>query len=122
MTKNKYVIIESSGPISALGGLLGPIISPTYLDIKTVINIVNSGKVVYEVNPMNINDKIRLTFQNVLKDNFIKSTNKKQNVPKSQNVSLKTRHIECGSVHTNIIQETPNRTLVSDLFISNKHS
>ncbi len=128
--KTKYVTIESPGPINALGGILGPIYTPCELDIKIVIKIVNSGKVVYEVNPKNTKEKVRLNISNVLKYNF-KSTEEK--IVKSNKTFIKETNVELdkvipepSTVQTTIVQESNNNNrrddIGIDLFVSNKYS
>lgn len=76
MVKRKLATIESAGKISALGGLNGPFMTPKYYDIDILISLVNANKIVYEVNPYNRKEKIRLTRQNILADNFAQSVKK----------------------------------------------
>lgn len=71
MTENrKLVVITTNGPIMELGGIAGPVTSPCYVNIRTLINMVHSGVSVYEVNPLNYDDQIKLTIQNVNASNF----------------------------------------------------
>ena len=81
MINSKLVTIESSGKIGVLGGLIGPITTPCRLRIDVLISLINTGKVVYEVNPANVKEKIRLTRLNVRKENF--SNNAARNVGQS---------------------------------------
>lgn len=125
MARNKkYVTIESPGKISDLGGILGPIKTPSYLDIDIVIRLINSGKAVYEVNPANINEKIRLTRMNVLKSNFNYSPKSQtsHNTVKGSDVGVKQTTIEPSTVETTIVRETGEGMIGTDIFISNKYS
>lgn len=74
---NKLVTIESSGPIRAMGGISGPIKTPTSLSTAAIISLINDNMVVYEVNPKNYNEKIRLTRLNINSDNFKTVTKEK---------------------------------------------
>lgn len=71
MTENrKLVVITTNGPIMELGGIAGPVVSPCYVNVRTLINMVHSGVSVYEVNPLNYDEQIKLTIQNVNASNF----------------------------------------------------
>ena len=123
MARTKYVTIESPGKLPILGGIIGPITTPCYLEIDIIIGLINSGKMVYEVNPANVKDKIRLTRLNVLKHNFTYSSNHlKRNEVKSSDVGLSSTIVEPSSVKTTIIPETGEGMIGTDIFVSNKHS
>lgn len=66
----KYVTIESKGIISELGGISGPILHPTFIDLDIIVRMVNTRKKVYEVNPSNTSEKVLLTLSNVKANNF----------------------------------------------------
>lgn len=80
---NKLVTVESAGPIRLLGNINGPIKTPCSLSTDVIIDLINNNKIVYEVNPKNYNEKVRLTRLNINSDIFpsvVKSkiaTNKK---------------------------------------------
>ena len=67
---NKLVTIESAGPIKMMGDINGPIKTPCSVSTNVIIDLLNSGKVVYEVNPKNHVEKIRLTRLNLHSNNF----------------------------------------------------
>lgn len=67
---NKLVTIESAGPIKMMGDINGPIKTPCSVSTNVIIDLLNSGKVVYEVNPKNHAEKVRLTRLNVNSNNF----------------------------------------------------
>lgn len=125
MARNKkYVTIESPGKIGVLGGLVGPITTPSYLDIDIIISLINSGKAVYEVNPANVKEKIRLSRINVLKSNFNYSSNREtsSNSVKASDVGLKHIVTEPSTVSTTIVHETGEGMIGTDIFVSNKYS
>ena len=136
MSRTKFVTIESYGPLRVLGGIMGPITSPCYLDISVIISLINSGKIVYEVNPKNTKEKVRLTIDNVLKYNFdfkvIKeNTNSKTTTPKKSNMVVSKPQVKPNEVKKEIIKpekvkneivESKTEKLGIDLFISNKKS
>lgn len=72
MIQSKLVTIETAGKLPVLGGIRGPIHTPTRLSVDIIIQLLNTGKIVMEVNPANYNEKIRLTRLNLLSQNFTK--------------------------------------------------
>lgn len=48
---NKLVIVKSDGSLPIRGGINGPITSPTSLNVKEIVALLNKFKEVYEVNP-----------------------------------------------------------------------
>jgi hypothetical protein len=74
--KTKYIVVNSFGELPMLGGISGPITTPFEADIHAVIAMMNSGKKVYEVNKSNPTQRVLLTRENVLKDNFKTNRNK----------------------------------------------
>lgn len=137
MAKTKLVTVESSGIIPILGGLMGPISSPCRIEVDILISLINSGKIVYEVNPKNIKEKIRLTRMNVLNDNFInKPIVKKdtegfipydrfveshQTINNPSNIGLTIKIIH-NTKDTDNVSWDSDSTIGTDLFISNKKS
>jgi len=74
--KAKYIVVNSFGELPMLGGISGPITTPFEADIKAIIAMVNGGKKVYEVNKANPSQRVLLTRENILKDNFKINRNK----------------------------------------------
>lgn len=126
MVTSKLVTIESYGKISVLGGLMGPITTPCRLDTNTIIALINSGKIVYEVNPNNMAEKIRLNRLNINSVNFkkdvipsIKQTNVvKSNDNHNKNHAVETHDTNVDNKHNNNGEKLTN----ADAFVSNKKS
>ena len=57
---DKLVIVKSGGSLPIRGGINGPITSPTFLNVKEIVTLLNKFKEVYEVNPYT-GEQIRLT-------------------------------------------------------------
>lgn len=57
--------IESPRPIHCLGGIQGPLSTPTQLSFNDVLYMVKEGYVVYKHNPHDIKEKIRVTKSNI---------------------------------------------------------
>ena len=72
--KKKLVTINSVGPIPLLGNIVGPVLAPNYVSLRVITNLVQAGYMVDEINPLDYNDTVRLTIQNVNLDNFSNST------------------------------------------------
>lgn len=84
---NKLVIVKSDGSLPIRGGINGPITSPTSLNVKEIVALLNKFKEVYEVNPYT-GEQIRLTRINCTKENF-----KKAVVPKTVSISEKKEEL-----------------------------
>lgn len=128
MADSKLVTIESYGSIDVLGGLIGPITTPCNLDINTIVLLINSGKIVYEVNPKKTNEKIRLTRLNVRSNNFkpVQKAPVKQNTNHSDNKKKKYYYDKNESndeKKTNVEEtKTVEKLVIADAFVSNKKS
>ena len=128
MSTTKLVTIESAGKISILGGIQGPITNPCRLSTDSIIELINSGKIVYEVNPKNSKEKIRLTRLNVYKTNFastIKETvdKKKKVIEETIKTNSKPMVKPISEPNTTIIPETGEAMINhEELFQSNSHS
>lgn len=68
----RLFVVLSDGKIPELGNIRGPITRPCKMELSKVIHMVNRGLDVREVNPVNSNDQVRLTFKNVSVANFEK--------------------------------------------------
>lgn len=77
----RLFVVLADGKIPELGGIRGPITKPTAIDISIVIDMVNRGLPVEEVNPANYADRVRMTFGNIHSQNFIKATKKVEAAP-----------------------------------------
>jgi len=125
-TKTKYVTIESPGKLPVLGGILGPVKTPCYLDIDIVVKLINMGKIVYEVNPANVKDRVRLNRSNVLKTNYVypvrrATSAKKENTIKVTDVGLSKAVTPPSDVKTTISSETGESIITADIFKNNKY-
>ena len=78
--KEKLVVIKSIGTIAELGGISGPIINPCRVDINTIVRMITAHRAVYEVNPKNKEEMVKLTLQNVMEANFPESKSSKAEV------------------------------------------
>ena len=128
MARTKLVTIESYGNLHVLGGIKGPVMSPCNIDLPIIISLLNDGKIVYEVNPNNSKEKVRLTSENVLKyNNFeTKKTIKPIIIPKKEKVKIsditKTKEPATPIATKSSIINDKSSSIGIDLFISNKYS
>lgn len=72
----RLFVVLADGKIPELGGIRGPITKPTAMDVSTVIEMVNRGLPVEEVNPSNHADRVKMTFGNIHSNNFVKPVKK----------------------------------------------
>jgi hypothetical protein len=66
----KLCIIKTNGPIPELGYITGPVLTPCKIRMSDLRRLVGNGKAVYELNPKNPEEIVKLTVQNIERDNF----------------------------------------------------
>lgn len=67
----KIIIVNSYGKLPIHGGINGPITTPVAMDVRSIVNMLNRGITeIYEINPYNVNEKIKITRQNCGTVNF----------------------------------------------------
>lgn len=104
----KLCKIMNSGPIPELGGIRGPITKPTELPMDLIRVLLNEGYTVYEVNRMNKNEKVKLTYANVNKVNFFKK------VKKTKPVTVKSYRFPEGRRNTAVVEQPSEATKVKE--------
>ena len=70
MKERKLVVVKDSGPIPKLNFVCGPILVPTKIDLKVIIKMIGNGRSVFECNPYNTDDQVKLELTNVKNNNF----------------------------------------------------
>lgn len=94
--KRKTVVVNESGRLPEIN-ITGPITKPTRIALPNIAKMVKSGKDVEEcdpADPFNIEKRVKLTVENVGKDNFTVSVNtnsqkKKEDANKSNENPVK---------------------------------
>lgn len=76
--KEKLCVVPTDGRIAELGGIIGPVSRPTKISYSAIVSMLNRGVPVYEVNPKNVNERVRLNFRNVNSVNFFPKVKKSQ--------------------------------------------
>lgn len=66
----KLYTIETNGPIRGLDGITGPLTTPTMLETDDVIKMLRQKYVIYQHNPVDLKEKVRVTLTNVQSINF----------------------------------------------------
>lgn len=61
--KNLYTVLDAR-PIGCLGGITGPIQHPTAIAVDDVVSLVRDGFTVYQHNPHNPHERVRVTRNN----------------------------------------------------------
>lgn len=103
---SKLCVILSDGPIPELGNARGPISRPTRIPRSAVISIMNRGLNIQEVNPRNINERVRLTFSNVNSNNFLPK-------PKKAPVVASVQKLPEGRRNTVVVQPSEATTVMN---------
>lgn len=71
----KLIVVESPGAITELGGISGPVLNPCYVPITLINRMINKHRAVYEVNPNDYTERVRLSLKNLRTKNFKGSSN-----------------------------------------------
>lgn len=61
----KLYTIASERPIACLGGIQGPLTTPTPIGYEDIITMITKGYVIYQHNPVKLTEKVRVTRANV---------------------------------------------------------
>lgn len=61
----RYFTIASALPIKALGNINGPLTTPVQIPFADVLDMLRKNYVIYEHNPVNKAEKVRVTIDNV---------------------------------------------------------
>ena len=61
----KKYTVETAGPIPCLDNIVGPLTTPTVMDHGSVLKMLNKGYVIYQHNPLNLSEKVRVTKKNI---------------------------------------------------------
>ena len=61
----RYFTIASAMPIKALGDINGPLTTPVQIPYADILNMLRKNYVIYEHNPVNKAEKVRVTIDNV---------------------------------------------------------
>lgn len=106
----KLITIESQCELPELGGVMGPIKAPVEMTIPKIISLINRGLVVYDVNPKNKKEKVRLTTTNVRTDNFISNSVKAASTRKAAVVrTVETKTVSTNTIKTNEKSKSDNK-------------
>ena len=76
-SEKKLVVIRSGGPLGELGGISGPILNPAYIEVEKIGKMIQNNRLIFECNPLNPNERIRLNTSNWSKSNFGAAADKK---------------------------------------------
>ncbi|GEM_PF-5882393 len=61
----RYFTIASAMPIKALGDINGPLTTPVQIPYADILDMLRKNYVIYEHNPVNKAEKVRVTIDNV---------------------------------------------------------
>lgn len=90
MTPTKLCSVPTYGTIKELGNITGPIMSPIPLTYEQLILLINKRYLVYEHNPANPSQKVKLTRANLRSTNFEVKVDLGQKIkmPKDSNLTV----------------------------------
>lgn len=107
-TGKKLITVESVGTLSELGGISGPVINPFYIDMSTLNRLLSNRRKVYEVNPKNKNERVRLSLKNMRIKNFVE-----KNIPEPAHVNISVDKKES----TNVSEKTKELANDTDMIV-----
>ena len=61
----KKYTVATAGPIPALDNIVGPLNTPTVMDHAAIVAMLNKNYVIYQHNPYDLNEKVRVTKKNI---------------------------------------------------------
>ena len=108
----KLVTVNYNGPIIELGSICGPISTPSQLTIDAISRLVLNKKEVWEYNPNNKREKVRLTFSNLNKDNFNK---KKDEVSLNTSVDKQPVKEEVKEIDTKDVFDAISENVIEEI-------
>ena len=65
MAEKKLYIITTPREIPCLGGICGPVSTPVQLERNDVVNLVKKGFEIYQCNPYDTSERVRVTRGNI---------------------------------------------------------
>ena len=68
--ERRLVVVKTSGVLPELGFITGPVLMPWYVPMSKLVQLVNNGRDVWEVNPDNKAERVKLTIKNLKTSNF----------------------------------------------------
>lgn len=69
----KLYTVNTAKEIPSLGGICGPISTPTKMDQNDVIDLIKDGFEIYQHNPADLSEKVLVTLRNVMNVTFTMS-------------------------------------------------
>ena len=115
--KYKMIIVNTAGIQHLLGGVAGPILTPFPCRISTILQLIITGKSVYEV--LKDGTKVRLTRSNYNKDNSLENKNPTvfytnvKGESKSKNKTESKKEVPVAEVaNETVVEEKVNETVV----------
>ena len=118
MAERKLVIVNDNGILHELGGIGGPICTPTRIPIDAILKMINNKRHVFECDPSdprNTERQVRLTQANYKSDNFgTKSYTEEATKETEQNVEVpgdvSAKPVEPGTKTTEVSPQTMEHT------------
>ena len=108
----KLIVVESPGAITELGGISGPVLNPCYVSIPLINRMINKHRAVYEVNPNNYSERIRLSLKNLRTKNF--SSTAKETAPSSTTLAVVKNAMENNNPSPENTDDSTSNKPVSD--------
>lgn len=63
--QRKLYTVATSKEIPCLGGICGPLTTPVHIDHNDLVKLIRSGYEIYQCNPYDSSEKVRVTLSNI---------------------------------------------------------
>ena len=99
--EKRLIVIKTSGVLPELGFITGPVLMPWYVPVSKLVQLINNGRDVWEVNPENREERVKLTIKNVRISNFGKPANVTTTKVESKDINKESikKAVEKSEIH-----------------------
>lgn len=114
----KLIIVKNSVILPELGGINGPILRPEKVELSDIYQMINRRLSVYEVNPKNHSETIKLTRENANKQNFFQKQKKTNSIKTKIRPQVKTEMTSETNTESMTVEKS-SPSFVADSFSQN---
>ena len=114
MSESRLYTIGTASPIEALGNIVGPLTVPTKIDHNSIVKMLKNGYVIYQHNPYDLTEKVRVTKMNI---NTIKFTKTRSAATAQRMLNRSVQNADKGIIVANLKKEDavrPNQQVIVD--------
>lgn len=109
----KLYTVASAKPICGMGGIQGPLTTPSKIKFNDVLEMVRKGYEIYQVNPVDHSEKVRVSISNI-NDIVFKNTRSATTMQRKLNREIqnlnKPMYVDVVKKDTKSVVETEKKT------------